>query len=268
MARPRHRTTRLEIIFSRRQALSLAAIAIAWLSTSQMPARGEDELRIITSGNYPPFVYTGPSGTLAGFEIDFTNAVCAVMAVRCQFVEMQFNQTIPALIAGRGDAIVASLSITEERKQLVAFTDRYYRTPIQFVATAGFARAIDDEGLKGLRIGVDRGTTAEAYVRDRFAGSATIVTFPAQSEADQALVDGRVDLVLGDSYAMWQFVKSAAGRGLAEVGGPVYVDQGIGIAVRKADDRLRQKLNLAIARLRLDGTYERINAKYFPFSIY
>jgi lysine-arginine-ornithine-binding protein len=264
----RHRTTWLEIVSSRRQALSLAAMAVAWLTASQAPAHGEDELRIITSGNYPPFVYAGPGGNLKGFEIDFANAVCAVMAVHCQFVEMQFSQTIPALIAGRGDAIVASLSITEERKKLVAFTDRYYRTPIQFVAGAGFARPIDDEGLKGLRIGVERGTTAEAYVRDRFASSATIVSLSAQSEANQALIDGRVDLVLADSYAMWQFVKSAAGGGLAEVGGPVYVDEGIGIAVRKADDRLRQRLNLAIARLRLDGTYERINAKYFPFSIY
>jgi lysine-arginine-ornithine-binding protein len=245
--------------------LLLAALSLFGLSAA---ARADDELRIITTGNYPPFVYTGPGGALAGFEIDFANAVCTVLTVRCQFIDMPFDQTIPALLAGRGDVIVASMSITEERKKLVAFTDRYYRTPIQFVAAKGFDRPIDEVGLKGLRVGAERGTTAEAYLSNHFAGAATIVAFPAQTAANQALIAGHVDLVLADTFAMWQFVKSEDGRAFAAVGGPVYVDEGIGIAVRKTDDALRQKLNLAIARLRLDGTYERIDAKYFPFSIY
>jgi ABC-type amino acid transport substrate-binding protein len=175
---------------------------------------------------------------LAGFDVDFANALCTILIMRCRFIDMPFDQTIPALIARRGDAIVASISITEERKKLVAFTDRYYRTPIQFVAARGFQGQVDDQGLKGMRIGVDHGTTSETYVHAHFANSVTIIAFAA-------LIEGRVDLILADSFAMWQFVKSEAGRSTAEVGGPVYVDEGIGIAVRKEDDGLRQRLNLA-----------------------
>jgi ABC-type amino acid transport substrate-binding protein len=252
----------------RRRGLATAALAVLCLIVTLGAARAEDELRIITSGNYPPFVFSDAGGGLTGFEIDFANALCTILAMRCVFTDMPFEKTIPALIAGKGDAIVASLSITEERKKLVAFTDRYYRTPIQFVAAAGFDRPVSTQGLKGLRIGVARGTTAEGYLRSRFAGGAAIVPFVAQSEANRALVEGRVDLVLADSFAMWEFVKSEAGGGFAAVGRPVYVDDGIGIAVRRQDEALRLRLNLAIARLRLDGTYQKINAKYFPFSIY
>jgi ABC-type amino acid transport substrate-binding protein len=250
-----------------RRGATAAAMAAICLIASFAGARAEDRLRIITSGNYPPFVFSDASGALGGFEIDFANALCAVLAVRCQFIDLPFEETIPALVAGRGDAIVASLSITAQRRKVVAFTDRYYRTAIQFVASSGFARPVTAEGLKSLRVAVTRGTTAEATLRSRFVG-AEIVGFVTQSEANQALVDGRVELILADSFAMWRFLKSDPGRGFAAVGGPLYVDEGIGVAVRKDEDTLRQKLNLAIARLRLDGTFQRINAKYFPFSIY
>jgi ABC-type amino acid transport substrate-binding protein len=263
----RGRSGRAAAIRARRK-VATAAIAVACLVGTLCAAQAADRLRIITSGNYPPFVYTGPDGGLAGFEIDLANALCAVLAVRCAFTDLPFEETIPALIAGRGDAIVAGLSITEERKKRVAFTDRYYRTPIEFVAAAGFARPVSAAGLKGLRIAVERGTTSEAYLRAQFGESVVVVPFASQSAANQALGDRHVDMVLADSFAMWGFVKSDAGHGFAPVGGPVYVDEGIGIAVHLEDEALRRRLNLAIARLRLDGTYEKINAKYFPFSIY
>jgi arginine/ornithine transport system substrate-binding protein len=251
-----------------RRYATVSLMTAVWLMAMLGGVRAGDELRVITSGNYPPFVYTGSDGTLTGFEIDFANALCAVLAMRCVFADLPFEKTIPALIAGKGDAIVASLSITEERKKLVAFTDRYYRTPIQFVAATGFDRPVSPRGLKGFRIGVAHDTTSEAYLRNRFADQVAIVPFAAQSEVNRALLEGHVDLVLADSFAMWQFVKSEDGRRFAPVGGPVYVDEGIGIAVRLRDETLRQRLNLAIARIRLDGTYQKINAKYFPFSIY
>src|SRR5258707_8848780 len=134
-------------------AAALTAALLCLLATL-VGAHAEGRLRIITNGNYPPFVYTDSTGALAGFEIDLTNALCAVIAMHCEFTDTPFEETIPALIAGRGDAIVASMSITEERKKLVAFTDRYYRTPIQFAAIRGFDRPVTPEGLRGLRIGV------------------------------------------------------------------------------------------------------------------
>jgi ABC-type amino acid transport substrate-binding protein len=234
-------------------------------------ARAENVLRIITTGDYPPFVYTGANGTLVGFEIDIADAVCAVLSARCQFTDLPFEEVIPALVAGRGDVIVASLSITAERKKLVAFTNRYYRNPMQFVARKGFDRPITPEGLKGLKIGVTPETTAEAYTRKIFGAAAEIVSIGGVNEQDDlyaALSAGKVDLILSDSLPMWHFTVSAEGRGVTFVGAPIYVDEEIGMAVRKEDDSLRERLNAAIARIRLDGTYQKINAKYFPFSIY
>lgn len=258
----------LGIAAALRDWAAAAATAVICLFSMLGGGHAEDQLRIITSGNYPPFVYSDASGQLSGFEIDFANALCTVLAMRCQFIEMPFEQAIPALVVGSGDAIVASMSITEERKKLVAFTDRYYRTPIQFVASRGFNRPVTAEGLGGLRIGVERATTSEAYLGSRFGDGSRIVGFGRQIDVNQALIDGRVDVMVGDFFALWKFLKSTAGQTFVAVGAPIYVDEGIGIAVRPDEEALRRRLNLAIARLRLDGTYAKINARYFPFSIY
>jgi polar amino acid transport system substrate-binding protein len=142
---------------------------------------------------------------------------------------------------------------------------------MQFIAHKGFARPITLDGLKGLKIGVIPSTTAEAYARKTFGPVAEIVVIGGANEQDtlyQSVVEGQVDLVLSDSLSLWQLTVSAQGRELTFVGEPIYVDEEIGIAVRKEDDTLRERLNAAIARIRLDGTYQKINAQYFPFSIY
>jgi ABC-type amino acid transport substrate-binding protein len=254
-----------------RRSVLVVAVALWAIGIPAASGRAEDALRVIISSDYPPFTYTTTDGTFAGFEIDLANAVCAVLGTHCQFAEMPFENMIPALIAGHGDAIVSSLSITAERKKVVAFTNRYYRNPMQFIAHKGFERPITAEGLKGLKIAVTPSTTAEVYARKSFGQLCDIVLIGGVNEQDtmyQALVDGKVDLVLSDSLALWQLTASAQGRDLTFVGQPIYVDEEIGMAVRKEDDTLRERLNAAIARIRLDGTYEKINAKYFPFSIY
>jgi len=253
---------------SRRAAVCALLAGFALLLAGD-PAQAEDVLRILVGGSYPPFEYYETDGSLSGFDIDFAKALCAVLAVRCAFVDVPFEETIPALMVGKGDAIISSLSITEERKKLVAFTNHYYRTPMQFVARKGFAHAMTPEGLSGLSIGVTPGTTNERYARQKFGATARIM--PLTGDQDvlyQALIQGSIDLALSDSLAMWRFTASPEGKDFAFVGEPIYVDEAIGIAVRKEDEALRERLNAAIARIRLDGTYQKINAKYFPFSIY
>ena len=260
----------IEVGVWRRVGAIAASTAVGFIAMLAS-AHADDELRIITTGDYPPFDYTGPDGTLVGFEIDIANAVCAVLSARCQFTDIPFEEMIPALIAGRGDAVIGSVSITAERKKLVAFTNRYYRNPMQFVARKGFDRPITADGLKGLKIGVTPATTGEAYARKNFGAVTEIVTIGGVDEQDTlwaALIAGKVDLVLSDSLPMWHFTASTEGRSVTFVGEPIYVDEEIGIAVRKEDDALRERLNAALARIRLDGTYQKINAKYFPFSIY
>jgi len=231
--------------------------------------RAGQELRVLTSAGYPPFEYYGSDGTLAGFDIDIARALCDVLLVRCVFIDVPFEETIPDLVAGRGDAIVASMTITAERKKLVAFTNHYYRTPMQFVARQGFDRPITAEGLEGLKIGVEPETFNERYARQNFAGEADIVQVAGtQEDLQRALIDGKVDLILSDTLAIWKFINSAQGRPFAFVGEPIYGNEDIAIAVRMDDEALRRRLNAAITRIRLDGTYQKINAKYYPFSIY
>jgi len=249
-----------------RVAILLLALAV-WLGPG-MAARA-DTIRILTNNDYPPFNYVDEQGGLAGFDVDIARAVCVAMQAECEFVVIPtFDNLIPALLEGVGDAAVASMSITEDRKRRVAFTNHYYRTPMQFVATRGFDRPVTVEGLRGLRIGFEIGTTAEAYVLDRLAGAVVAVPSNRQEDSIRQLVAGGIDLMLSDSLGMWHFVKSAEGQGFEFVGTPIYVDEGIGIALRKEDTELMRRLNLALTRIRIDGTYDAINARYFPFSIY
>jgi lysine-arginine-ornithine-binding protein len=249
----------------------LAVFVVCAFSGQGGAARAEERLRVIIGGSYPPFDFYNADGALAGFDIDIANALCAILAMRCSFIDLPWEQTIPALIAGQGDAIISSMSITAERKKLVAFTNRYYRTPMQFVARKGFNRLMTRDGLRGLRIGVNLETTAERYVRQTYGGAVQIVAVAGADEQEElyrALIQGKVDLAISDSLVMWRFTTSPKGRDFAFVGEPIYVDDEIGIAVRKEDEALRRRLNEAIVRIRLDGTYQKINAKYFPFSIY
>jgi ABC-type amino acid transport substrate-binding protein len=247
----------------------LAALVLSAVPGPGGAARAEELLRVITSGGYAPFEYYAPDGALAGFDIDVANALCGVLAVRCAFTDVPFEQAIPALVARRGDIIVASMTITEDRKRLVAFTNRYYRTPMQLIAPKGFGRPMTRDGLKGLKIGVEPQAFSERYARQAFGGAAEIVRVAGTPEdLHQALIDGKVDLILADTLANWQFINSPEGRRFTFVGEPIYGNEDIGIAVRKDDDALRRRLNAALARIRLDGTYQKINAKYFPFDIY
>lgn len=226
-------------------------------------------VRVVVTSDYPPFNFIDERRRLAGFDIDIAKALCAAMKVECEFVQVRsFEDLIPTLVSGKADAAVASMSITEERKRKVAFTNHYYRTPMQFVGPKGFARPVTRDGLRGSRIAAERGTTAENYIRKEFGDSVELVLSATQDESMEALISGRVDLLLSDSLGMWHFVNSGKGRGFAFAGNPIFVDEGIGIALRHQDAELLKAFNKALTRIRIDGTYDRINAKYFPFSIY
>ena len=236
-------------------------------------ARAEQQLRILTGGVWPPFMMYDASGVMTGFEIDLANALCGVLSLQCVFTEVSFDQIIPALDAGKGDAIVASMTITEPRSKLVAFTNPYYHSTTQFLAPRGFNKPLTPEGLKGLRIGVSMASIQERYAREKFGAASEIVPFGIEKgdsygDVYRGLVEGKVDIILAPLLTSWPFINSAKGHDFELIGDKIAVDQGVGIAVRKDDQALRDRLNAAIARLRLDGTYQKINAKYYPFSIY
>ncbi|MEP5768975.1 transporter substrate-binding domain-containing protein, partial [Nisaea sp.] len=221
---------------------------------------------------YPPFSSKESDGTLVGFDIDIAKALCAEMQRECELVEQEWDGMIPALKARKFDAIVASMSITEERKRQIDFSEKYYQTPARLVAPkdAGFEGTPD--GLAGKRIGVQRGATHQCYTEKMFP-EAEIVLYGSQDEVFRDLALGRVDAQLSDSLiAQESFLSSDEGADYAFLGGDhTDVDcygEGVGIAVRKGEDKLREDFSEAITALRENGTYAEINDKYFPFDIY
>jgi lysine-arginine-ornithine-binding protein len=188
-------------------------------------------------------------------------------------VKQEWDGMIPALLARKFDAIAASMSITAERKKKVAFSDKYYQTPAKFVEKKGADIAIAPEGLKGKRIGVQRETIHDRYATDNYGKIATIVRYGTQDEANLDMQAGRLDLLLADSVALEDgFLKTPAGKDFEFVGpnltNPKWFGEGVGIAMRKQDNDLREQFNKAIAAIRKDGTYDKIAAKYFTFDVY
>ncbi|MBW1697900.1 MAG: ABC transporter substrate-binding protein [Deltaproteobacteria bacterium] len=251
----------------------LIFFTVAFLLSGNIAAKEWKKVRIGTEGAYPPFNYIDKNGQLQGFDIDIAKALCKSMGVQCEFVIQDWDGIIPGLLAKKYDCIIASMSITEERKKKVDFTDKYYMTPARFVAKKGSGFKISKEGLKGKTVGVQRATVAENFLRDNFGDAVKIKSYATQDEANMDLASGRIDLVIADSVVLLGgFLQTDAGKNFEFVG-PGFTDkrwfgEGIGIAVRKGEDELREMLNKAIKQIRADGTYQKINAKYFDFDVY
>lgn len=252
---------------------SLAALAITMMLVSPVPAKDWKTIRVATEGAYPPFNSVDSNGNLQGFDVDITSALCKQMGVACKLVVQDWDGLIPGLLAKKYDAIVASMSITEERKQKVDFTDKYYVSPARFVAKKGASIDVSKKGLKGKVVGVQRATIHENFVRDNFGDSVQIKSYATQDEANMDLTAGRVDLVIADATVLQGgFLDTDAGKGYAFVGpsftAEKWFGEGIGIAVRKGNDDLKAMFNKAIKEIRANGVYQKINAKYFDFDLY
>ena len=243
-------------------ALLLSATALAH---AQAPAK----LRVGVEGNYPPFSQIAPDGKLSGFDIDIANAVCAQMKAECTLVQQEWDGMIPALTAKRFDFIVASMTITDERKKAVDFSDPYYDVPSRFVAKAGAFADHSPATLKGKTIIVLRNSPRDKYLAENYKDS-TIQRVNKEPEVYLELAAGRGDIAFGSSVVSAEaFLKKPEGRGYAQVGPAVRIaaGSGVGIAMRKNDTELRDRINAALKAIKADGTYKRLMAKYFDFDI-
>ena len=255
-----------------RRSLLAAAAAIAAAGVAATPGAAQAQtagrLRVGVEGNYPPFSQLGPDGTLSGFDIDIARAVCAEMKVECVLVQQEFDGMIPALNARKFDAVVASLTITEERRKAVEFSDSYYDVPSRFVAKQGAFADYKPETLKGKTLVVLRNSPRAKFLQDRYKDS-TILQVAKETEVYMELAAGRGDIGFGSSVVSSEaFLKKPEGRGFAPVGEPVRLDgAGVGIAIRKADTELRDKINAALKAIKANGTYDTMQKKYFDFDI-
>lgn len=215
---------------------------------------------------YPPFTAKNAAGEWEGFEVDLKNALCAAMEEECTVVDVAWDGIIPALLSGKIDAIVASMSITAERQKTINFSDKYYNTPAVLVAPK--SSDIGPDNIDGKIIGVQVSTIHQNYAEKHFGG-AEIKTYSTFDEHNADLTAGRVDAVIGDSIAFTDYLASAEGmEAKAELNDEEVFGPGVGVGLRKEDTELADKFNAAIKQVREDGTYDEIAKKYFDFDVY
>jgi polar amino acid transport system substrate-binding protein/arginine/ornithine transport system substrate-binding protein len=251
-------------------ALSIATAAFIAPIAAQAQAPDWKELRVGVEGNYPPFSKMGADGKLSGFDIDIANAVCAAMKAKCTLIQQEWDGMMPALAAKKFDMIVASMTITDERKKNADFSDPYYDVPSRFVAKAGQFKGHAPADLKGKKIIVLRNSPRAKWLAERYKDSEVLLV-NKETDIYMELAAGRGDVGFGSSVVSGEaFLKKPEGKGYEQVGAAVRLDAGgggVGIALRKGEDSLRTKVNDALKTIKADGTYKKMAAQYFDFDI-
>jgi arginine/ornithine transport system substrate-binding protein len=247
-------------------AAALALLAAPLLAQTK-------DLRVAIDPTYQPFTFKTPDGKPTGFDVDIANAICEQIKRKCVFVEQVWDAMIPGLQAKKYDAVISSMSITDERKKVVDFTDKYYNTPSRIVVKTG-TPFTNLASLKGKRIGVLKGSTQEKYAMGELKPvGVTVVPYEAQDQVYLDIRAGRLDGTVADHVEVTGgFLSKPEGKSYGFVGpalnDPKYYGYGAGIALRKGEAALRDEMSAAIKTLRANGTYKKLNDKYFTFDVY
>lgn len=238
------------------------------LGITQADAKEWKKVRIGTEGAYAPFNFVDSSGKLAGFEVEYAEALCKEMKVECTLVQQDWDGIIPALQAKKFDAIMASMSITDERRKTIEFSAPYYNSPSHFLARKDTPLKMTAEGLKGKIIGVQRATIQDNYATEKFASVAEIKRYTTADEAYLDLGNNRLDVMLVDAPAAFGgFLQKPEGKDFAFIGAEIPIGGGVGVGLRKADKDLKEMFDKAIAATYANGTFKKLNDKYFPFDL-
>ena len=220
-------------------------------------------LRIGTEGAYAPFNYTNADGTLGGFDIEIANAICADMQVTCEIMAQDWDGIIPGLKAGKYDAIVAAMSVTPERAQQVAFTDPYFSNALVFLAkkdsTFDPAKVTD---INAHSIAAQRSTISSQWLENTYP-KADMKLYDTLSNAFLDLGAGRVDAMISDKLPAIEWLSSTSGSNYVLKGAEIDINDNFAIAVRPNDEALQAKINTSLSNIKANGTYDKINQKYF-----
>lgn len=220
---------------------------------------------------YAPFTSKDASGKWVGWEIDLMDAVCAEMKEKCEIVDVAWDGIIPALTGKQIDVIWSSMLITEKRKQTIDFSNMYYDTPPAIIGPKNGDMDYSTGHLKGKTLGVQVSTGHERYATKYLVPNGVeLKTYATQDEANSDLAAGRLDYVLANSSALFEYLDTDQGKQCCEMKGmiekpkddPGIYGEGVGGGVRKEDTALKEKLNAAIAALAKAGKFEEITTKY------
>lgn len=232
------------------------------LAGASLNATAATELHFSTEAAYPPFEFVGANNQIQGFDIDLANAICQKIGAHCSYSNQSFDSLIPGLKFRRYDAVIAGMDITPDREKQVLFTQPYYNNSALFIARKGQVASI--AALKGLRVGVQNGTTHQKFLVDKHP-EITMVPYDSYQNAMLDLKNGRVNAVFGDTAVVNEWLKKDPQ--LSSVGDKVtdkdYFGTGLGIAVRQGNTALQASLNKGLSEVKADGTYQTIYHKWF-----
>nr|WP_314264628.1 arginine ABC transporter substrate-binding protein [uncultured Moellerella sp.] len=227
-------------------------------------AAEKETIRFATEATYAPFEMFDANNQIVGFDVDLANAMCAKLNATCTFTHQGFDSLIPSLKFRRFDALMAGIDITPARQEQVDFTDTYYANSAEFISVKN--KITQAEQLKGKKIGVQNGTTHQKYIMEKLKDMTT-VPYDNYQNAILDLQSGRIDAVFGDTAVADEWLKAKGNENLVVVGekvtDPEYFGIGLGIAVRKGNKDLLDKLNKAMSEVKADGTYDVIYKKWF-----
>lgn len=245
----------------------LAALAAGWSQTA-----AAEKLRLGTEGAYPPFNFIDADGKVGGFDVEIGLALCKQMKTECEIVTQDWDGIIPGLQAKKYDFVIASMSITDERKKQVSFTEPYYRSALALVAPKDSDIVdVSVDALAGKMIGAQAGTTQGEYAQTFIRSDVKL--YPTQEEVNLDIINGRLDLQVSDYLPMLDWINNSPDGACCKFAGkpvtdPTFAGEGIAIALRNEDDDLRNRLNEALKAIRADETYAAISEKYFRMDIF
>lgn len=231
-------------------------LAAAMLTLAATGVQAQDVVRLGTEGAYPPYNFINEQNEVDGFERDLGDEICRRANLTCEWVVNDWDSIIPNLLGGNYDAIIAGMSITDARREIISFTQNYLLPePSAFVALAGAGEG----ALEGV-VSAQSNTIQAAYVAEM--DGVDLVEFATPDEAMGAVRNGEADAILADRGFLVPFVEESGGA-LEFVGEPVFIGGGIGIGVRQSDAELLAALDAAITSMREDGTLNELIVEWF-----
>lgn len=257
-----------------KRLFKIASIAMLLTCAWTIQAKVPESIKIGSDTSYAPFDFIDKNGETSGFNIEITKALCEKAKIKCEFQTTDFDALIPSLLSRKIDMISSSLMMTEKRKKQIAFSDEIFITNSRLIAKKGSDLLPTIESLKGKRVGVEQGTSQEHFANDKWRpNGVVIVPYQNQLQVFSDLAAGRLDAALQDEVTgSYAFLKQPLGKDFAFAGDVLsdkgYFDVGVGLGFRKKDDELREAFNQALVEILNDGTYKKINDKYFDFSVY
>lgn len=250
--------------------VSMGAVVATLLAGAMSPASAE-KLVLGNEGSYPPFSMVAASGQLTGFEPDLAREMCKRMNVECEIVVMDFKGLIPALLQNKLDAVATQTKPLPERKAKVLFGRPVLFNPDSYVIPADKDYTFTKEGLKGVRIGLQRGSAQAKYVAETFGDAVQVVFYDNPDQTRLDLASGRLDMSLGPKIS-WtnEFLSKPAGKNWKFAGGDLWTgggEAGSSWIARKDSQALLDRMNQSIDSIIRDCTFTKLRKQYMEVEL-